>query len=245
MPELLPDELLRLELFDDRFADCGEWLRLGLLLGEFNLFSFVWLVLGEMSSVSTTVLRFVLLLLLLLDVKVVLAVDANDSKWLLDICIKSLSLARVVKDWFILESKAGVSTNRMSSSLPVVNRTIAFKHEYSAESTWSALSFSTCSWNILMWSMKATTRSAAIGEAWRPAAANSGATWSGIEHCDAFSTNNSDQTRRRSATWSVTCRSGKKGILRAHSTAENNRRAASSQMLSMPMILLVCMHVCP
>ena len=40
-----------------------------------------------------------------------------------------------------------------------------------------------------------------------------------------------------------TWRSGKKGMLRAHSTAEKRRRAASSQMLSIPMILLAgCMH---
>lgn len=32
----------------------------------------------------------------------------------------------------------------------------------------------------------------------------------------------------------LTCRSGKKGMLRAHSTAENSKRAASSQTFSMP-----------
>jgi len=122
---------------------------------------------------------------------------------------------------------------------PVVNRTIALRQEYSAESTWRALSFSTCSWKILMWSMKATTLSAAMGAAWSPAAANKGATckkhsavldkivhlwlnlilalfkWfyyfmnffltcKGMEHWLAFKTNNSDQTRRNRATWSVT-----------------------------------------
>ena len=47
----------------------------------------------------------------------------------------------------------------------------------SAESTRSAFSFSTCSWNTRMWSMNATTRSAAcIGLACRPAAASRGAT---------------------------------------------------------------------
>jgi len=34
---------------------------------------------------------------------------------------------------------------------------------YSAESTWSIFNFSTCSWKFLMWSMNATTRSAAMG----------------------------------------------------------------------------------
>ena len=37
--------------------------------------------------------------------------------------------------------------------------------EYSAASTCNAFNFSTCSWKILMWSMKATTLSAAMGEA--------------------------------------------------------------------------------
>lgn len=37
--------------------------------------------------------------------------------------------------------------------LPVVNKTMAFRQLYSAASTWSALSFSTCSWNMRMWSM--------------------------------------------------------------------------------------------
>jgi len=87
---------------------------------------------------------------------------------------------------------------------PEVNRTMALRQLYSAESTWSALSFSTCSWKIRMWSMKATTRSAAIGLAWSPAAASSGATWRGIEHWAAFSTNSSLQASRSSATWSVT-----------------------------------------
>ena len=89
--------------------------------------------------------------------------------------------------------------------LPVVKRTMAFRQEYSAESTCSALSFSTCSWKMRMWSIKATTRSAAIGLAWSPAAANSGATCNGIEHCDAFRTNSSLHTKRKRATWSVTC----------------------------------------
>lgn len=93
-----------------------------------------------------------------------------------------------------------------------------------------------------MWSMNATTRSAAIGDAWSPAAASSGATCSGIEHWEAFRTKSSDQTSRSSATWSVTWSSGKNGMFLAHSTAEKSRRAANSQMLSMPMMLLGCMH---
>ena len=88
---------------------------------------------------------------------------------------------------------------------PVLNSTMAFRQEYSAVSTCNTLSFSTCSWKIRMWSMKATTRSAAMGDAWRPAAASSGATWRGMEHCAAFSTNSSLQPRRSRATWSVTC----------------------------------------
>lgn len=127
-------------------------------------------------------------------------------------------------------------------SLPVVKRTMALRQLYSAESTWRAFSFSTCSWNILIWSMKATTLSAAIGDAWSPAAASSGATCRGIEHWDAFSTNSSLHTSLNRATWSVTCRSGKKGMFRAHSTAENNSLAANSQMLSIPMMLFGCIH---
>lgn len=126
----------------------------------------------------------------------------------------------------------------------VVNNTIAFKQEYSAESTWRAFNFSTCSWNILIWSINCTTRSAHIGEACNPAAAIKGATWSGIEHWLAFKTNSSDHTSLSKATWSVTCRSGKKGIFLAHSTAEKSKRAASSQMFSIPIILFACMH-CP
>ncbi|MPC59028.1 hypothetical protein E2C01_053043 [Portunus trituberculatus] len=119
---------------------------------------------------------------------------------------------------------------------------MALRHEYSAESTWSAFSFSTCSWKMRMWSMKATTLSAAMGEACRPAAARSGATCRGMEHWEAFSTNSSDQTSRSSATWSVTCSSGKKGMFLAQPTAEKRRREASSQMLSTPMMLLAFMH---
>ena len=53
--------------------------------------------------------------------------------------------------------------------------------------------------------MKATTLSAAIGEAWRPAAASRGATWRGMEHWAAFNMNSSLQLSRSKPTWSVTC----------------------------------------
>lgn len=132
-----------------------------------------------------------------------------------------------------------------SASLPEVKRTIAFRQLYSAESTCKAFSFSTCSWKIRMWSIKATTRSADMGEACRPAAARSGATCRGMEHWAALRTNNSLQVSRSRATWSVIWRSGKNGIFRAHSTALKSIRAASSQMFSMPMMLLGCMHWLP
>lgn len=125
---------------------------------------------------------------------------------------------------------------------PVVNSTIAFKHENSAESTCSAFSFSTCSWKIRMWSINATTRSAANGDACKPAAASNGATCNGIEHCDAFNTNSSDHTNRRSATWSVTCSSGKNGMFLVHSTAENSSLAANSQILSIAIMLVGWTH---
>lgn len=128
---------------------------------------------------------------------------------------------------------------------PVVKSTMALMQLYSAESTCRALSFSTCSWKMRMWSMKATTRSADMGDACRPAAASNGATCSGMEHCAAFSTNNSLHVSLRSDTWSVIWRSGKKGMFRAHSTALKRRRAANSQMFSIPMILLGCMHWLP
>ena len=121
---------------------------------------------------------------------------------------------------------------------------MAFRQLYSAESTCKFFSFSTCSWKIRMWSMKATTLSAAIGLAWRPAAAKSGATWRGMEHWAAFNTNNSLQLSRSKATWSVICSSGKNGIFRAHSTALNKSLAANSHMFSMPMMLFGCIH-CP
>lgn len=66
--------------------------------------------------------------------------------------------------------------------LPEVKSTMDLRQEYSAVSTCRAFSFSTCSWKTRMWSMKATTRSADIGEACRPAAARRGATCRGMEH---------------------------------------------------------------
>jgi len=93
-----------------------------------------------------------------------------------------------------------------SYNSPELKSTIALRQLYSAESTCSAFNFSTCSWKMRMWSMNATTRSAAIGLAWSPAAARSGATWSGMEHCAALSMNNSLQLSRSSPTWSVTCK---------------------------------------
>ena len=84
--------------------------------------------------------------------------------------------------------------------LPVVKSTIAFMQVYSAESTCSIFSFSTCSWKILMWSMNATTLSAAIGDAWSPAAASSGAMCSGMLHCEAFKTKSSDHVSLSRAT---------------------------------------------
>lgn len=110
----------------------------------------------------------------------------------------------------------------ISSLLPEVKSTIAFKHEYSAASTWIFLSFSIWSVNTRMLSMKETMRSEFIWLAWTPAVARRVGLFRGMGHCAAFSTNNSLQVKRRSATWSVTARSGKRGIFRAHSTAENN-----------------------
>lgn len=117
-----------------------------------------------------------------------------------------------------------------------VKRTIALRHANSAASTWRLRYFSTCSWKILTLSIKVTILSGDMWFEWIPAVANRGATWRGIGHWAAFSTNNSLQTKRRSATWSVTAKSGKKGIFLAHSTALKSKRAANSQMFSMPMI---------
>ncbi|TNN29746.1 hypothetical protein EYF80_060104 [Liparis tanakae] len=56
---------------------------------------------------------------------------------------------------------------------------------------------------------------------------------------------NVDLHRGQSLTWSMSCRSGKKGMFLAHSTALNSSRAASSQMFSMPIRLFPCMHCAP
>ena len=105
-----------------------------------------------------------------------------------------------------LDNIADFTAVGLGPDLPELKSTMALRQLYSAESTCRALSFSTCSWKMRMWSMNATTRSAAIGLAWSPAAASSGATWSGIEHCAAFSMNSSLHDRRSNPTWSVTCR---------------------------------------
>jgi len=119
--------------------------------------------------------------------------------------------------------------NRISRVLqyidwPELKRTRAFRQLYSAESTWRALSFSTCSWKMRIWSMKATTRSAAIGLAWRPAAASSGATCKGIEHCAALRTNSSLQANRNNDTWSDTY---------IHADAETTRLCSYLSLLSL------------
>lgn len=92
----------------------------------------------------------------------------------------------------------------LTANSPDVKRTIDLRQEYSAVSTCRAFSFSTCSWKTRMWSMKATTRSADIGEACRPAAAKRGATWSGMEHWAALRTKSSLHDMRNSATWNKT-----------------------------------------
>ena len=122
------------------------------------------------------------------------------------------------------------------TGLPDVNNTIALRQANSAASTCRFRYFSICSWNILTLSINVTILSGDMWFEWIPADARSGATCRGIGHWAALSTNNSLQTNRSSATWSVTARSGKNGMLRAHSTALNNNRAANSQMFSIPII---------
>lgn len=61
--------------------------------------------------------------------------DSKESRWPLTMATRSDSVLRWCWVAETLVSKADTSVNRMSSSLPVVNRTIAFRHEYSAEST--------------------------------------------------------------------------------------------------------------
>lgn len=248
LPLVLPTKLLVLEfIWLSKLLFKLELLLFGLL---FKILLALELELEELFGVKCV--KFVLVVLLCVEL-VGDDDDIDDEEFNIDEVlvfvndctkyIKSFSFVIKVNDLIIFVSMAGtLSLNRISSNLPVVNNTIAFKQEYSAESTCKAFNFSTCSWKILMWSINATTRSAAIGDACKPAAANSGATCSGIEHCDAFNTNNSDHTNLNNATWSVTCRSGKNGIFLAHSTAENNNLAANSHILSIPIMLFVCIH---
>ena len=154
----------------------------------------------------------------------------SDGQYvLLVMFLLSLSVLRSLPKTFWSKSQ-----NAWQVRIPVLKRTMALRQLYSAESTRNALSLSTWSCSRRMWSMKATTRSAAMGLAWRPAAASSGATWRGSEHWAAFRTNSSLQAWRRRPTWSVDCNSGKNGMFRAHSTALNNSLAANSHIPSIP-----------
>lgn len=83
---------------------------------------------------------------------------------------------------------------------PGENSAMALRQLYSAESTCSLVSLSTWSWNTLTWSMKDTTRSADMGEEWKPAAANKGAMWSGRADCAALRMKSSLQLSLSSAT---------------------------------------------
>lgn len=145
IPELLPELLLR--LVPDEFGDFGELLFTLLLLVLDLSFG-----LGDRLRERLVLLLVVFVLFVRLELlkNELFCEDAYESRCDLTNCIKSLSTVMAVNDRLILESKAGVSTKRMSSSLPVVNSTIAFRQEYSAESTCKAFSFSTCSWNILI-----------------------------------------------------------------------------------------------
>ena len=82
---------------------------------------------------------------------------------------------------------------------------MAFRQLYSAESTCSLVSLSTWSWNTLTWSMKDTTRSADMGEEWKPAAASRGAMWSGRADWAAFRMNSSLQLSLSRATCECFC----------------------------------------
>ncbi len=124
--------------------------------------------------------------------------------------------------------------NWWNKELPGVKRTTAFRQAYSAGSTCMLFSLSICSCKILMWSMKGMILSW-NGAFCIPAAASRCVTWMGMGHCAVFKMNSSFQLSLSKATWSATPRSGKNGMLLAHSTAENNSRAASSQTLSIPM----------
>lgn len=83
---------------------------------------------------------------------------------------------------------------------PGENSAMALRQLYSAESTCSRVSFSTWSWNTLTWSMKDTTRSADMGDEWKPAAANKGAMWSGKADWAALRMNSSLQLSLSRAT---------------------------------------------
>lgn len=87
-----------------------------------------------------------------------------------------------------------------SQESPGEKRAMALRQLYSAESTCSRVSLSTWSWNILTWSMKDTTRSADMGDEWKPAAANSGAMCSGKEDWAAFRIKSSLQLSLNRAT---------------------------------------------
>lgn len=113
--------------------------------------------------------------------------------------------------------------------LPEVNNTTALRQEYSDESIWRVFNFFTWSCKIFKWSISIIIWS----EEWNPVATNKEPTWSGNSFWATLRTKSSLQTHFSNDIWSVMCNSGKKGILRAHSTAEKRRRAASSQIFSM------------
>ncbi len=148
----------------------------------------------------------------------------------------SYKILKCIRSIEHLLSAQRIWTRNICTNLPDVKRTMALRQANSAASTCRFRYFSTCSWKILTLSINVTILSGDMWFEWIPAVARRGATCSGIGHWAAFNTNNSLQTKRSSATWSVTAKSGKKGIFLAHSTALNSRRAASSQMFSMPMI---------
>lgn len=77
---------------------------------------------------------------------------------------------------------------------------MALRQLYSAESTCSRVSLSTWSWKTLTWSMNDTTRSADMGEEWKPAAASNGAMWSGKADWAALRMNSSLQLSLSRAT---------------------------------------------
>lgn len=121
---------------------------------------------------------------------------------------------------------------------------MALRQLYSAVSTCSRFSLSTWSWKTLTWSINDTTRSADMGDEWNPAAASRGAMWRGKADWAAFRMNSSLQLSLSRATCSETGSSGKYGMFLAHSTVLKRSRAASSQMLSMPMTEAPLADVC-